>query len=163
MRHEKDMTICIGNSILEQMKKCVKRANPNEASGLIFGHIKEVLKGNENNNDFEYRYISEKFQCVESDSKSPVSFLIENTEKLDEILQNATKKYNLRVLSIFHSHPSGSHPSGFDTNYMEYLDSFENKIFKNLVWIIMDASSNELNAFIYLKEEFLQINVEKIQ
>ncbi len=160
MRTENDMTIFINNSILEQIKKCVKRANPNEASGLIFGNIKEVIKGKESNKDFEYHYICEKFECVEPDSKSPVSFLIENEEKLDKILQDATQKYKLRALSIFHSHPSGAHPSGFDTSYMQYLDSFENKIFKNLVWTIMDAISNELNAFIYLKKEFLQIKVK---
>ena len=95
-----------------------------------------------------------------SSEKSPVSFLMDNTEELFKIIENAKKKYNRRILSIFHSHPSGAHPSGFDINYMEFLDKFYSKVYKNQIWTIMDSSNKDLNGFIYLHDEIMQIAIE---
>ena len=155
MRYEKDMILIISEEIQDQLKKCVKNATPNEACGLIFGNIKEF----EVNGGFQYHYIGKKFKCIESTKKSTVAFLIDNIEELNEIYQNAARKYSLQLISIFHSHPGGAYPSGVDTKNMKYLDDF--KAFKNLVWTIINAGNYDLNGFIYFNKEFLQIIVEK--
>lgn len=132
-------------------------ASPNEACGLIFGEVEETkVEGG-----FQYHYIAKIFECFESSEKSPVSFLIDNLELLNEKFEHAYNKHKLNLISIFHSHPGGSYPSGVDTRNMEYLDDCGNKAFKNQIWTIMDASTKELNGYIYLQNEFLQINVQK--
>ncbi len=153
------------------MKTCVKNAHPNEAFGLVLGpKPKEVLLNNKN--DFQYHYFGEKFECIESSEKSPVSFLMDNTIKLYEIMDKSMKKHSRRVLSIFHSHPSGNRPSGSDIRNMKFLDSAYKKLYnssynlrigiKNQIWLIMDSSNYNLNGFIYLEGEIFQI-VIKIQ
>ncbi|TFG20694.1 MAG: hypothetical protein EU533_05960, partial [Promethearchaeota archaeon] len=124
--------------------ECVNLATPNECCGLIFGIIKELKeKGN-----YSYHYIGEKVRCIASDKQSPVSFLIENLENLNEtILEELRISENkMQILNIFHSHPSGNYPSAQDVNKMKYLDQFgENasnfmsRAFKNLIWLIIDS------------------------
>jgi len=156
MKFEKDIVINIKQKIIDSLKTCVINARPNEACGLIFGDIKEIQVSE----GFQYHYIAQKFECFESDRKSPVSFLIENIEKLNQVWQNASQKFNLRLISIFHSHPAGSSPSGVDHYNMEFLDNCGNKAFKNQIWTIMDAQNFNLNAFIYYQEEIMKIAVE---
>ena len=156
MKFEKDIIIILTEDLIAQLKKCVKNAIPNEACGLIFGDIKEyrVIEG------YQYHYIAKKFECFESDKKSPVSFLIDNIEKLNEVFQNAAKNYRMRLISIFHSHPSGNAPSGVDFDNMVYLDNCGNKAFKNQIWTIMDGQNFKLNAYIYFNQEFLKIAIK---
>ncbi len=156
MKFEKDIIIILPQDIFNDLKHCVKNANPNEACGLIFGDIKElkVDKG------YQYYYIAQRFECFESDKKSPVSFLIENIEKLNEVWQNAAQKYNLQLISIFHSHPAGASPSGIDHDNMEYLDNCGNKAFKNQIWTIMDGQNFNLNAYIFLNQEIIRVAVK---
>lgn len=156
MKVEKDIIININHNIIDNLINCVKKASPNEACGLIFGDIKEVQV----NEGFQYHYIAKNFECFESDKKSPVSFLIENIERLNEVWQNAAQKYNLRLISIFHSHPAGSSPSGVDHDNMQFLDNCGNRAFKNQIWTIMDAQNFNLNAYIYYKEEIMKVTVE---
>ncbi|KKM05436.1 hypothetical protein LCGC14_1754160 [marine sediment metagenome] len=155
--------------ILDRIISCVENSYPDEAFGLILGpQPKEISLGI--SEEFQYHYIGEKFECVESSEKSPVSFLMNDTIKLFEIFENAIKKYNRRVISIFHSHPSGARPSGFDINYMKFLDESYSKIYnsaykakmgiKNQIWTIMDSSNKDLNGFIYLHDELMQIAIE---
>lgn len=155
MKYEKDLQIIISEKILDKLKACVNKASPNEACGLIFGDVIEIKV----EDGFQYQHIAKKFECIESDQKSPVAFLIENIEKLNQILVGGMVKYNLKLVSIFHSHPSGSYPSGVDETNMRALDKSINRAFKNRIWTIMDASSREMNGFIYLNGEFLQVNV----
>ena len=154
MKVEKDIKIILNEEIFEGLEICVKKANPNEACGLVFGDINEI----KNTEQFQYHYIGKMFECIESTNKSVVAFLIDNIDKLNEIYHTASVKYKMRLISIFHSHPGGAHPSGIDTDNMKYLDSFN--AFKNLIWTIMDASNSELNGFLYYRNEFLQIPLE---
>lgn len=149
----------INQETFEQLKLCVKNARPNEACGLIFGDIEQrkVIDG------FQYLYFTKKFDCIEPDRKSPVEFLIINIEKLNQIFYNASQNHNLRLVSIFHSHPSGAHPSGYDLQNMKLLDKFENKAFKNQIWTIMDGNNYKLNGFIYLEKELQQIKVKVLR
>jgi proteasome lid subunit RPN8/RPN11 len=155
MKFEKAIKIIINHEILEQMILCVKKAYPSEACGLVFGEIKEVNV----RDGFQYHFIGEKFNCIESDRKSTVAFLIENIEELNRIFQEAAHKHNLRLISIFHSHPSGNHPSGVDHHNMELLDDCGNRAFKNQIWTIMDATNYEINGFIYFHKELMQIDL----
>ena len=160
MKFENDIKIIINRAIYQEMIKCVKKASPNEACGLIFGDIKQVkISGSE---EFQYHYITKRFNCIESNQKSPIAFLIDDLEKLDSIFKKAAREYNLRLISIFHSHPSGAYPSNVDTKNMKFLDNCGNKGFKNQIWTIMDAKSEELNGFIYFNKQFMQINVNLI-
>ncbi len=156
MKFEKDIIIIVSQKIMDDLKNCVNNASPNEACGLIFGDIKEIQVSE----GFQYHYIARKFECLESDKKSPVAFLIENIERLNKVWQNAAQKYNLRLISIFHSHPAGSSPSGVDHNNMVYLDNCGNRAFKNQIWTIMDAHNFNLNGYIYYHEEIMEVVVE---
>lgn len=164
MKFQKDIKIFINPSLFEKLEDCVRNAQPNEACGLIFGDLKQIEI---DESDYQYHYFGKKFECIESDKKSPVSFLMENEEELNRIFQNAFNKYHLRLISIFHSHPSGAQPSGVDIKNMKFLDTsanfldaYGNRAFKNQIWTIMDAKTKELNGFMYLEEEFLEIDVK---
>jgi len=170
MRFEKDMILLLDKELLTKLKHCVKKANPYEACGLLFGNVVQ-LKNFKTENDFCYHYKAKEFECIESDRKSMVAFLIENIERLHEIILNKLEKTGnqnkLRLISIFHSHPGGAYPSSVDINNMQYLDYFSgikndyvSKAFKNQIWSIMDARNYELNGFIYLNDEITQIDVE---
>lgn len=160
MKFEEDIKIVLDKDIVVKLKTCVKNASPHEACGLIFGDIKQVQIPN--SEEYQIHYIGKKFNCIESNEKSPVAFLINDIEKLNEIFKEASQRYNLRMVSIFHSHPSGAHPSGVDHGNMEYLDDCGNRAFKNQIWTIMDARTNELNGFIYFNKEFMQVDVKFI-
>jgi proteasome lid subunit RPN8/RPN11 len=94
---------------------------------------------------------------------------MEKIEELYRVISNANKKYDARVLSILHSHPAGSYPSGFDINYMKHLDNFYRKVLnspipikipiKNEIWTIMDGSNFEVNGLVYLENEIQQIQL----
>ena len=169
MKLQQDIILFIGKEVYECLKTCVQKAYPNESFGLLFGpKPKEVpLK---NPVEFQYHYFAEIFECIESDKSSPVDFLMENVEELYRVIKHASEKYNRRILSIFHSHPAGAHPSGFDINYMKFLDSFYYEIlnsslkikipFKNQIWTIMDGTNFDINGFIYLDGELHQIQLE---
>lgn len=146
----------INQEIFEQLKLCVINAKPNEACGLIFGDIEQGKVAE----SFQYLYYTKKFDCIEPDKKSPVKFLIKNIEKLNKLFYNAYQNHNLRLISIFHSHPSGAHPSRFDVENMKLLDEFDNRAFRNQIWTIMDGNNYKLNGFIYLEKELQQINVK---
>ncbi|MFX1314879.1 MAG: Mov34/MPN/PAD-1 family protein [Promethearchaeota archaeon] len=146
----------LNGELFNQLRECVKNANPNEACGLLFGEVKEI----DHNGEYQYYYEGKKFNCIESNQKSPVSFLMNNFEELNRLFQDASQKYNLQLISIFHSHPSGTYPSDTDLKNMRFLDKCGNKAFKNQIWIIMNANSEKLNGFILFNDEFLQIDIE---
>ncbi|KKL25118.1 hypothetical protein LCGC14_2408510, partial [marine sediment metagenome] len=109
MKFEIDIKIVIDQEILAKLKTCVKNASPNEACGLIFGTIKQVQITDSEKN--EIHYIGKQFNCIESNEKSTVSFLINDIEKLNAIFKKAAQQNNMRMVSIFHSHPYGAYPS----------------------------------------------------
>jgi len=168
MKLEKDLILFLTKEIYERMKNCVRNSSPNEAFGLILGPApKEIALSSPG--EFQYHYIGEIFECIKSSEASPVSFLIDNTPELFKIIESAMKKYNQRLLSIFHSHPSGTHPSGFDLHYMKFLVESYKKLYnskykvrvgiKNQIWTIMDGNNFKMNGFIYLEEEIQQIQL----
>ncbi|MFX1408954.1 MAG: Mov34/MPN/PAD-1 family protein [Promethearchaeota archaeon] len=156
IKFEKDIKLVLNHVLFNQLKECVKNASPNEACGLLFGEVKEI----EYNGEYHYYYVGKKFNCIESSKKSPVSFLMDNLEELNKLFQEAFQKYNLRLISIFHSHPSGTYPSETDLKNMRFLDNCGNRAFKNQIWTIMNAKSENLNGFILFKNEYLQIDIE---
>ncbi|MEJ2251274.1 MAG: Mov34/MPN/PAD-1 family protein [Candidatus Lokiarchaeota archaeon] len=163
---EKDIKLIIDKSVLEDIMECVNSAQPNEACGLIFGDIEEIKNPSEDN-DYFYKYLGKKFKCFQSDHKSPIAFLMENVEILNKIYKEFYDEYKLKLVSIFHSHPSGNYPSGIDSKNMKRLDQFSVEYagkklknpFKRSVWLIMDASNNEAKAFLYHNGEIVQINL----
>ena len=91
-----------------------------------------------------------------------------NMERLNAIIveeiQSATQR--IQLISIFHSHPSGNYPSSVDINNMTYLDHFSektskytSKAFKNLIWLIIDATNYDINGFIYFENEVQKIDI----
>ena len=155
IKYQEDIILYINNKNLNSIIKCVDNAYPNESCGLIFG---EILF-EKHDGEFQYKYYCEKFSCIESDQKSPVAFLIEDLENLDKILRKAIIEDNLRLISIFHSHPSGSFPSGFDLGYMKLLYKSGLKQFKSQIWTIMDSQNKQINGFIYINDEIMQIKI----
>ncbi|MHA1147704.1 MAG: Mov34/MPN/PAD-1 family protein [Promethearchaeota archaeon] len=156
MKYQKDLIFKLDQQLLNELIICVKNADPNEACGLIFGLIKEI----EVERGYQYQYLAKHFECIKSSQRSPVSFLIDNFEVFNKKFQEAYEKYNMQLVSIFHSHPGGAYPSGIDRNHMIFLDKCGLQNFKNQIWTILDATNNELNGFIYLQKEFIQINVQ---
>lgn len=165
IKDEKDIKIVLSKKIFEHLRACIKNAYPNEACGIIFGEVIQTAK--DGKDDFIYHYKANNFECIKSDRKSAVSFLIENIEKLHEIIQDKLKiEKKKRLISIFHSHPSGSYPSSTDLEQMKFLDDFSStkhrfmsKAFKNLIWTIMDGINYDLRGFIYINPDFFQIKV----
>jgi len=162
MKFERDIKFILLPETINLMENCVESARPNEACGIIYGEIKQFEKSS-NSNNFEVHYIAKEFNCITSNRKSPVAFLVDDTETLNQYYERS-HQLNLRFLSIFHSHPAGSHPSGVDLNNMKFLDEFNPygnfRPYKNLIWTIMDAQNKELNGFIYFQDELMQINVQ---
>lgn len=158
---EKDIKLILNQIILNDLIECVKTAIPNEACGLIFGEIREINYKDE----FQYHFVGKQFNCIESNQKSPVAFLMNNLEELNRIFEVAFKKYGLHLISIFHSHPGGNNPSEIDLSNMRLLDNCGNRAFKNQIWTIMNAKNKKLNGYMLFNNEFIQIEVEikKIQ
>ncbi len=159
MKYEEDIILSLSRKIFEEIKHCVKKAFPNEACGLIFGKISELKKPNSKNN-FSYHYNAHKFECVESSHKSSVAFLMDDYAKLVELSSIYSKQNNYQLLSIFHSHSGSAYPSGVDIPYMESFYKSNIAKFKHIIWIIMDASSKELNGFLYIFNELKQILIQ---
>jgi len=166
MKFQKDIIFFISKNIYEKIIECVEYARPNESCGLIFGESQEK-ENSEEKEDYFYYYKSKHFECIKSDKKSAVAFLIEGSEEIDSMILNNTNR-NQKLISIFHSHPAGAHPSGIDLNHMERYDSSKRtylgkpqlRLLKLQIWTIMDASNYELNAFIYLNKEIIQIDLQ---
>ena len=155
MRFENDIVFVISEDLKGTLHKCIEKAYPNEACGFIFGNILEI---NDDGN-FKYRYYSKTFQCIESSISSPTSFLMDNDIKLLE--SNITlKKKGQKLLAIFHSHPTGAHPSSIDKKSMKYYHKCGIKKFKHLIWLIVDSKNKNINGFIYLDNKLNRIRIE---
>ena len=157
MKFEKDIKLRIPEEIYNKMIECVRNAHPNEACGLLFGKKREI---GIQENEFVYEYLGSKFICIESDEKSPIAFLIKNEEKLNEIFIEAYKDFNMKLISIFHSHPLGNHPSRTDIKNMKMLDKSNLKSYKYSIWSIMDSTNNSINGFMYYNDNLVQIDIK---
>jgi len=156
MKEEKDIKLIISQEILTQMAICVDNANPHEACGFLFGNVREVENPNQKD-DFFYHYIGKEFECIESNKKSPVAFIINNEERLNELYMKTREHEDLNLISIFHSHPSGNFPSGTDEINMKRLNN-KKLITANAIWAIMDATNKEINSFLLLNDEMLHVD-----
>ncbi len=155
MRFENDIVFVITEDLIKILDNCIENAYPNEACGFFFGNIQEI---NDSGN-FKYRYNSEIFQCIESSMSSPASFLMDNDLKLLE--SNITfKKKDQKLVAIFHSHPTGAHPSSIDKKSMKYYHNCGIKKFTHLVWVIVDSKNKRINGFMYLDNKLNQIRIE---
>jgi proteasome lid subunit RPN8/RPN11 len=163
MKFESDIKLILSDRILKELIECSRKATPIEACGLIFGEIKKI---HISMGDYQIHYIGKQFYCLKSNIESRGSFvLINDPDKYFEIHQDAVEKKNLRLVSIFHSHPVSAYPSSIDIENMKFLDKNigeKRNPFKNQIWTIMDMNNEELNGFIYFKKELLQIDL-KIQ
>ena len=170
IEYQEDIKLIIKKELIVELKECVQEATPNEACGILFGEIAQI-PNEALENDYYYHYTAKKFSCIKSDNSSTISFLIENIEVLHQTIIKAMEelsiKKKLRLISIFHSHPSGNHPSTTDIENMRLLNKFSDidhrfisKAFKNLIWIIMDGKSFDLNGYIYLKSHLYQIKIQ---
>ena len=158
MKFEKDINLIIPNLIIDKMIQCVNNAHPNEACGLLFGEKQEIIKKEEN--DYYYKYIGKRFICIKSDEESTIGFLIKNEEKLNKIFIKSYNELNMKLISIFHSHPSGNHPSRTDFKNMRRLDRSNLKSFKYSIWSIMDGTDKSINGFMYYNDELVQITIK---
>ena len=156
MRLEKDIVFIIGRGLIRKINKCIENAYPNEACGFLIGEIQEI----NNNGDFRYTYHSKIFQCIESSKSSPVSFLLDNEQKILELSNNIANDKKLKLLAIFHSHPAGAKPSSIDKKCMKYYHNCGVKKFTHLLWIIVDSRNKDINGFIYLDNKLTQIEIE---
>ena len=66
----------------------------------------------------------------------------------------------MKLISIFHSHPSGNHPSRTDIKNMKMLDKSNLKSFKYTVWLIMDGKNKSINGFMYCNDELFQVKTK---
>ena len=155
MRFENDIVFVISEDLINILDNCIEKAYPNEACGFIFGNIQEI---NDSGN-FKYLYYSEIFQCIESRMSSPASFLMDNDIKLLES-SITLKRKGQKLLAIFHSHPSGAHPSSIDKKSMKYYHNCGIKKFTHLIWVIADSKNKHINGFIYLNNKLNQIRME---
>lgn len=161
MNVEKDIILVLPEKIVAELKECNRNAAPTEACGLIFGDIKKIETAKEN---FQIHYIGKQFYCLKSNIESYGSFaLIEDSDKYFEIHQDAVYNRQLRMISIFHSHPVPPYPSSIDIENMKYLDEDIGKKrnpFKNQIWTIMDMNTEDINGFIYYNKELLQVDMK---
>jgi proteasome lid subunit RPN8/RPN11 len=155
IQEEKDIIFHVSKNILPFFIKCVKNASPNEASGLIFGNVEQYKQMEE----YQYHYFSKYFECVESNYKSPVAFLLNDDELLYQIALNVELQQDLRLIGVFHSHPSGTTPSSVDYNAMKMFYDANITKFKHLIWIIMDSQNNEISGFMIFKSALTQVQV----
>lgn len=160
MKFEKDIILILTDQIVGELKECNRKAAPIEACGLIFGDIK---RAEINKDNYQAYYIGKQFYCLKSNIESYGSFdLIEDTDRYFEIHQDAVYTKQLRLISIFHSHPVPAFPSSVDIKNMKFLDEdIGNKRnpFKNQIWTIMDMNTEELNGFIYFNKTLLHIDL----
>ena len=156
IQEEKDITFHVSKRILPLFIKCVKKASPNEASGLIFGNVEQYKQMGE----YQYHYFSKYFECIESNYKSPVAFLLDDDEILYQIAVKVEQQQELKLIGVFHSHPSGTTPSSVDYNVMKTFHNANITKFKHLIWIIMDSQNDEINGFMTFKGALTQIQVK---
>jgi len=156
MKFEKNIKLNIPEGIFSQLQECSKHALPNEACGLIFGGIQEF----KNEEGYQYIYSAKKFECIKSSKPSPIAFLMDNLEKFNDTFEDASKKFRLKLISIFHSHPGSAMLSGVDSNYMKMLYDWGDLRFKHQIWTIINRTCDILNGFLILKDDIVQIEVD---
>ena len=129
--------IILTKSQKQLLSNHAENEKPNESCAILFG----------TNNEDESRV--EKVFVTENIEKSPVNFTISADQRLEA--DKIEKESNLKIISIFHSHPdSKAYPSNTDKKFMEL---------NPVVWIIFSGISKEFKAYI-LESEIKEISLE---
>ncbi|MCP4761723.1 MAG: hypothetical protein GY870_08075 [archaeon] len=150
MKQEKNIVMSIKKELYEKLKQISANSYPNESCALIFGTITKK----KSENYVKYSYNSVKIDKFESSKPDPYSFIIEDYELLGQKWIKAQEE-GLKLISIFHSHPSGAFPSNIDKKYMKQMG----KAYPNIIWTIYGNESRELNGFILIKKNFFQCGI----
>ncbi|MHA1729107.1 MAG: Mov34/MPN/PAD-1 family protein [Promethearchaeota archaeon] len=177
MKSEKRICFVLTEGHFNKLVQIAKKNYPNECVGLIFGNV--IIKTTDNNiKKPNIIYKVKKIEEIISSKPSPVSFIIEDLELLAQKWFKAQQS-GLKLISIFHSHPSDAYPSGKDRIYMKQLNEFwkiqnllskqfkshENIInSKNMgtIWTIYGNKSKKLNAFILQCDDIFKCDVKMI-
>ncbi len=157
MKVNNQIQLVLRKDVISLLLACVRDSHPNEACGLIFGRINELT--NINDDGYKYKFISSTFKSFDSDNKSIVAFLMKDEEKLYTILKNNIKN-EVRLISIFHSHPGRAYPSKKDINSMIFLDKCGIKTFKNQIWTIMNAKTKYIKGYLYFQKKLYRVKVK---
>jgi [CysO sulfur-carrier protein]-S-L-cysteine hydrolase len=135
-------SISLKRAKLEFLTSLAKKSLPLESCALLLG------KKNTENLD-EIRVID--VISVKNKDSSPVSFSVDPDELFKGYHLSETR--NMRVVGIFHSHPTEPFPSSIDKSYMKV---------NPVVWLIYSTVTNEARAYIFecrLKEVRLRVMV----
>ena len=116
------MEISLSWRHVDQLIGLAKNSLPNESCAILIGDDDQVIE----------------ILPMQNADASAVSFSIEPRELLRAYDLAESKK--LRVLGIFHSHPSEPMPSGLDKRFMEI---------NPVVWLIYSTTENRLKGFIH--------------
>ena len=100
IEYQEDIKLLVPKEILNELKKCVQVAYPNEACGIVFGEISQI-PNEALEDDYFYYYTAKKFSCIRSDKKSMVAFLIKNIEQLHQTIVKAMSELDIKKQSRF--------------------------------------------------------------
>ena len=118
-------SLTLDNSQIDRLKKFSISSLPFESCALLIG---EKI-GNEN--------IVKDILPLNNSFRSSVAFIIDPDELFDAYQKS--KKLNLDIISIFHSHPSNPYPSETDRIYM---------VLNPVIWIIYSTLYDNFKSFI---------------
>lgn len=118
-------SLTLDNSQIDRLKKFSISSLPFESCALLIG---EKI-GNEN--------IVKDILPLNNSFGSSVAFIIDPDELFDAYQKS--KKLNLDIISIFHSHPSNPYPSETDRIYM---------VLNPVIWIIYSTLYDNFKSFI---------------
>lgn len=156
MKKEDKILLFLREELYLELIGIAKNSFPNESVALLFGNIKKE----ELNSEKKIIYDVQKIDEFNKAEKSPVHFLINDYELLAEkwiMAQNS----GLKLISIFHSHPSTAFISGTDKINMKQMDSTG---YPGMIWVVYGNQAHDLKAFILIKGNFYQcaIKISKI-
>jgi len=154
MQHTLFILLLTKNQI-DELKKISIKALPNEAVALGFGVIekKDNLELNNLKTQFLY-YIIKIIEEFQSSHPSPIYFLLDDVELLYKKWMNAQKK-GLKLICIFHSHPSGCVPSGVDKDYMKNISI----VYPFIIWLIYGNTSDKFQAYLYNNNKISEVKM----
>lgn len=112
---EDNIIIKLQNRHYDKLVIIAEKAYPNECIALLFGNI--TIEGVNQ----KYIYDVKKIDEFQSSEPSPVAFLIGDYEILAQKWFKA-QQLGLKLICVYHSHPSTAYPSGMDKTYMKQLD-----------------------------------------
>ena len=134
-------SLTLDNSQIDRLKKLSISSLPFESCALLIG---EKI-GNEN--------IVKDILPLNNSFRSSVAFIIDPDELFDAYQKS--KRLNLDIISIFHSHPSIPYPSASDLKYMEI---------NPVIWLIYSTTKFSFKAFLLSEEKkIIEVLIDRIK